>query len=63
LLKNNCKFDKFSLINTAGSTVLSGKPEFSDKSAQIDISTLKAGSYVLRLEGEKSASSVSFIKN
>jgi photosystem II stability/assembly factor-like uncharacterized protein len=61
-LKSNRKFDKFSIVNTAGSTVLSGKTEFSDMSAQIDISTLKAGSYVLRLEGEKSKSTATFIK-
>jgi hypothetical protein len=62
LLKNDQKFDRFSIISTAGSTVLYGKPEFSDKSAQIDISTLKPGSYVLRLEGEKSKSTATFIK-
>jgi len=61
-LKNDYKFDRFSIINTAGSIVLSDKTEFSDKSAQIDISILKAGSYVLRLEGEKSKSTATFIK-
>ena len=61
LLKTDQKFDRFSIINTAGSTVLSGVPEFSGRSAQIDISALKAGSYVLRLEGEKSISTATFI--
>jgi hypothetical protein len=61
-LEDDRVFANFFIMNTAGSTVLSGKITITGKSGQIDVSSLKPGSYVLKFADEKSKSSTTFIK-
>ena len=60
-LKNEAANANFSIINTAGSIALSGKMPISGKSGKIDISVLKMGTYILKLDDGKLKSSTTFI--